>query len=92
MAAKQSTPPSDERPLDALLAIALQLRARLDAKDGIRRNLGNEAVQLRAFGYKNPEIATIIGSTPASVAELIRLAQKTSKGNKRSSEKQHRKD
>ena len=76
MSTEKSNAQPDARPLDALLAIALQLRARLDSNDGIRRNLGNEAVLLRSFGYKNPEIAAIIGSTPASVAELISQAQK----------------
>jgi len=68
--------PSEPRAVEALLAVALQLRARLDAKDGIKRNLSGEAVLLRAFGFRNPEIALIIGSTPGSVAELISQAQK----------------
>ncbi|MBB5063903.1 hypothetical protein [Granulicella mallensis] len=68
---------TEARPIEALIAIALQLRARLDAKDGLKRNLGSEAVLLRAFGFRNPDIALIIGSTPGSVAELISQAQKT---------------
>jgi len=79
MAIEKPTASLEARPIDALLAIALQLRARLDAKDGIARNLGNEALLLRAFGYKHPEIATIVGSTPASVAVLINCAQKGTK-------------
>jgi hypothetical protein len=88
MVNEEFTGSSEARPLDALLAIALELRARLDANDGIKRNLGNEAVMLRAFGYKNPEIAAIIGSTPRSVAVLISRSQKTSKGSKGGNEKQ----
>ena len=72
----------ESRPLHALLAIALQLRARFDAKDGIKRNLSSEAVLLRSFGFRNPDIALIIGSTPGSVAELISQAQKTPKAAK----------
>jgi hypothetical protein len=79
MALEQPAASSEARPIDALLAIALQLKARFDAKDGIPRNLGNEAVLLRAFGYKNPEIDTIVGSTPASIAVLINRAQKGTK-------------
>jgi hypothetical protein len=82
VATERSITQAEARPLDALLAIALQLKARLDASDGIRRNLGNEAVLLRSFGYKNPEIAAIIGSTSASVAELISQAQKATTGRK----------
>jgi hypothetical protein len=84
---ERSPAQSEARPLDALLSIALQLRARLDANDGIRRNLGNEAVLLRSFGYKNPDIAAIIGSTPASVAELISQAQKATTGPKKAKRK-----
>jgi DNA-directed RNA polymerase specialized sigma24 family protein len=87
MGNKQSANLSDARPIDALLSIALQLRARLDASDGIQRNLGAEAVLLRGFGYKNPEIAAIIGSTPGSVAELISRAQKPAKEGKKRSKK-----
>lgn len=72
-----SATPGEPRPMEALLAIALQLRAKLDAADGIRRNLGEEAVLLRKFGYRNPDIALIIGSTPGSVAELISHAGKS---------------
>jgi hypothetical protein len=67
----------EARPLDALLAIALQLRARMDTAAGIKRNLSEEAVLLRTFGFRNPDIALIIGSTPGSVAELISQAQKS---------------
>ena len=66
----------EARPIEALLAIALQLRAKLDAAEGLRRNLSEEAVLLRAFGFRNPDIALIIGSTPGSVAELISKSQK----------------
>lgn len=79
MVPEQPAAPSEGRGVDAILAIALQLKARFDAKDGIQRNLGNEAIFLKAFGYKNPEIATIIGSTPASVAVLISRAHKGAK-------------
>lgn len=68
------------RSIDALIAIALQVQARLDARDGVRRNLGNEAILLRKFGYKNSEVAAIIGSTAGSVAELISRTQKNAKG------------
>ena len=83
----ETTPLAVPRPIDALLAVALQLRARLDAKDGIRRNLSGEAILLRSFGYKNAEIAAIIGSTPGSVAELISQSQKTSKIGKKGKHK-----
>lgn len=82
MANKTQDAPTDARPLDALLALALQQRARLDASDGIQRNLGEEAVLLRGFGYKNPEIAAILGSTPASIAELVSRQQRPKKGKK----------
>jgi hypothetical protein len=82
MPIEQTSAPTDARPLDAFLAIALQLKARLDARDGLQRSLGNEAVFLRSFGYKNPEIAAILGSTPASVAELISRTQKAATGRK----------
>ena len=75
----KSTGEIEEKPIDALIAIALQLRARLDAQDGIQRNLGGEFLLLRSFGFKNPAIARIIGSTPASVAEMISRAQKAPK-------------
>jgi hypothetical protein len=74
---------SEPRAVEALLAVALQLRARLTMADGSKRDLGAEAVFQRSFGFKNPEIATIIGSTPGSVAELISRAQKSAKGAKR---------
>jgi hypothetical protein len=77
MKANDASPTTAEsRAIEALLAVALQLRARLDTKDGIKRNLGSEAVLLRSFGFRNPDIALIIGSTPGSVAELVSHAQK----------------
>ena len=76
MAPKKKTEVEEAQPLLALLAVALQLRAKLDAKDGIKRNLGTEAVLLRGFGFKNAEIALVLGSTPGCVAELISQAQK----------------
>jgi hypothetical protein len=65
--------------LDVLIALHLQLRDALTKKED-QRDLGTEAVFLRSFGLRNPEIAAILGSTPGSVAELISRAQRPKKG------------
>jgi len=67
--------------LDALIALNVRLLHHLSGKES-KKEIGNDAVFLRGFGLKNPAIAAILGSTPASVAELISRNQRSKKGPK----------
>jgi hypothetical protein len=65
--------------LDALIAIQIRLAHKLRGEDS-KKEIGADAVFLRGFGLKNPAIAAILGSTPASVAELISKNQRQKRG------------
>lgn len=56
--------------LNALIAIQLRLAHRLAGEDP-KKEIGSDAIFLRKFGFKNFDIALILGSTPGSVAALI---------------------
>lgn len=80
---RDAVAPSDRQEvltrLDALVAIQLRLAHLLSGKDP-KREIGADAVFLRGFGFRNADIALILGSTPGSIAELVSRSQRSAKG------------
>jgi hypothetical protein len=64
--------------LDALIAIQMRLAHRLKGEDP-KKEVGTDAIFLRGFGLKNPDVAAILGSTSASIAELVSRSQRSKK-------------